>query len=439
MPESEEPKKTTKKKPPSTADILKKIRQKKGLSSTPPVQPKRTPKKSPGSKPKTVQTKSTTPKQTKPVIKKASSASKPLLKSSKKTEPPQIETPVSDVEHNDKPAFLDDVDSPETINIEKSESGIPPRKKHKKFISAKVIPQSSYQRMKDLIFKRWFLQLIALFWMTCIVGYAIVLVLTQFSYRETILENVDRGWIALEEGNNTEAQRIFQETLAFYKTYRIGFSKHLWFNDGQTEVAVLNMAQGWRNLGDMEKGIESLKQVCLHDPFTTNTWMDGMMRNQIITFIDRQQWDDDELVKMYWYLMERDPKDWDVGEIYLPLMTEWVAMQLYPIGERFAKAYDVVYGMPIQMNESGNSFTINAETYYKQDQGDETLTIILPIRITQDSKTRFTWYLKQGVKCVFFCKEIDGSYVLDGIEGIHMNDTYFMEEFNDTVQTYSYQ
>jgi hypothetical protein len=293
--------------------------------------------------------------------------------------------------------------------------------------------------MKDLIFKRWFLQLVGLFWMTCIVGYAILIVLSEFGDREYILENVDKAWIAMDEGKEAEARRIFQETMSFYKTYRIGYSKHLWYSDAQTEIAVLNMAQGWRNLGEFENGIECIKQVCLHDPFTTNSWMDEKIRNQIITFVDRLQWDDEELLKMYWFLMDKNPKDWEVGEIYLPLMTEWVAMQLYPTGEQFAKAYDVVYGTPQQLNESGNSFSVQEAIYYKQDQTNEELNIILPTRMTVESIERLKWYINQNVKCVFFCNETEGAYVLDGIEGIHMNDSYFMEEFNNLVQTYTYQ
>lgn len=429
MPESEEPKRTQKKKPPSTADILKKIRQKKGQAASKTGKPKSTSKKSSASKPKVAQPKTAKPKKPVPTKQKP----KP-----ERVEEPD-EKPVSGLDLEDLPSFLDEPSTQETKPETQTESEIPPRKPHKRFVSSKVIPKSGYRRMKDIIFKRWFLQLVVLFWLTCIVGYAITVVLTQFGYRESILENVDKGWIALEEGNENEARRIFQETLTFYKTYRVGFSKYLWFNDGQTEIAVLNMAQGWRNLGEMEKGIECFQQVCLHDPFTTNTWMDETMRNQILTFIDRLQWGEDELQQLYRYLLAKNPKEWDVGEIYLPLMTEWVAMQIYPTGQRFAKAYDVVYGTPMPINESRNSFTVKNASNYKQDQTGDELTILYPTRISSEEKERLQWYVNQDIQCVFFCQELEGAYLLDGIEGIQMNDIFFMEDFNTIVQTFSYQ
>lgn len=435
MPEQDEKNRNAKKKPPSTADILKQIRQKKNLpSSASTDEPKTIPKAKPVTKPKTAEPTLTQPKLTKPKAAIAKKQTTPVETTVSK----KAAEPIADLDKEIKPSFLDDAIEPETILPKIAQGGIPPRKPHKRFVSAKVISKSAYQRMKDLIFKRSFLNVIFLFWMTCIVGYAIVWVIIQYGNRDFILKNVDKGWIALDENKQDEAKKIFGATLAFYENYRTGITKYLWFNDGQTEIAALQMALGYRNMGEMEKGIQCFKQVCLHDPFTTNIWMDDKMRENIVQFIDPDQWSKEELLRMYWHLMQGNPADWDLGAVYLPLMTEWVAMNMVPVQERFVNAFDVVYGLPLKRNE-GNSITVNAETFYKQEMKPGGFNIFIPSGIPEEAVQRLDWYIQQGNPCVMFCKQLEGNYILDGIEGIYLNDTLFIDTFNDTVKAFSYE
>lgn len=263
-------------------------------------------------------------------------------------------------------------------------------------------------------------------------------VIDEFEKRGAILHGIDLGLTALAEGDEDKARQIFLQAFNKYKSYHVGMTKNLWFNDGQIEMAVMRMAQGWRDLGNYEYGIRCFKQVCIHDPFLTNPWMKETFRQQMLEFIDPVYWEEGKHKEIYAYLLQDAPPEWEVGEVYLPLMTEWVGMILYPVAERFAQADDVIYGLPLQRSGS-RSFTVNAKTFYKTTMNTGEVDIALPGNWNQHMDNRLDWYLKFGTNCIFFCRIENENYILDGIQGINLSYPYFVDEFDAVVTAYDYE
>ena len=62
----------------------------------------------------------------------------------------------------------------------------------------------------------------------------------------------------------------------------------------------------------------------------------------------------------------------------------------------------------------------------------------IPVELNDDEEKRINWYMQLESKCMFFCRVRDGVYILDGIQGININETIFMEIFNEVVSVQNY-
>ena len=420
------------KKPPSTAELLEKLKQKRlGQKSAakkppasppspakPPVHPVKKAKPAPSGKPTE---KPTPPKRGAPA---------PKIPTSKKPVPVR-EIP-SAGESNDIPAE----ESPKPVSrVKRIRQALTSRRTEAAAgVSEVTIPKLYYSQIKRFVLKRRMTQVFVLVFMAIACFGAIRWVAVEFGERTKILRAVSDGMQQLENSHLPEAGDQFRRALDLYLIYQASWFNHLRFRDGLVETTLIRAAQGWRSIGDYKEGFEVFQQICLNKPHGKSSWLDNTLQESLTEFVGGEHWDENEYKEMYSWLLQQDPASWGNGSILQIRATEWVSLRAIPVTKRFEEAGIVILGVP-SPEEGGEKdlFRYDAQFFYKEDQFPGEVHIVIGPALGEAERKRLDWYVQKKYKCLLFCR-LDGErYMLNRMDGIMLSENPFVEEFNRVV------
>ncbi len=253
--------------------------------------------------------------------------------------------------------------------------------------------------------------------------------------RGTILDSAAAGLAALEEDQSEKAVYQFEQALSTYSQYHT-FKPEWWFaSDANVFPLMLRVAQGWRSLGEIEKALETFRQVAIHNTEGPDNWVGRLMVKELVDFIAPEHWFEEEQKKIYRLMLETDPTSWGTNERLLVHTTEWVGLNLFPMPTRIQKAGWIAYGLPLSgYQPDHNQFELDATMYYKVDMNPK----ILKIRtesLSEPEKNRLQWYVQANTECLLFGFIRQNQPSLDGIEGIVMTNKS-IEAFNQAIQAW---
>ncbi len=245
-----------------------------------------------------------------------------------------------------------------------------------------------------------------------------------------IIQWVFLGENALESGRKEEAAEYYQKALDRYISYHMDRPEFWWQRDAQVFTAMFQTARGWRRLGDFRRGLQTFQQIALHNSRGIDSWVGRQMQEEIGTFLDRENWTDEELREIYQGLMEAPPSTWGSCSRALIMAAERLSLYFTPMQQRLETADMVIYGTPSGgKSGEGGEIVVDAISIYYVDRPVGTMTIQIAPEMPESTRERLDWYIQERPRCLFFVKNPDRP-VLQNLEGIILSEPYSVEEFN---------
>lgn len=245
-----------------------------------------------------------------------------------------------------------------------------------------------------------------------------------------IVQWVFHGEAALENDRKEEAAEYFQKALDQYISYHMDRPEFWWQRDAQVFTAMFQTAQGWRRLGDYHRGLQTFQHIALHNSRGIDSWVGRQLQEEIETFLDWENWTDEELREIYQGLMEAPPSTWGSCSRALIMASERLSLYFTPMQQRLEAADMIVYGTPSKgANREDYDIEVDAISIYYVDRPAGALTIQIAPEIPAAARERLEWYIQERPRCLFFVKNPERP-VLQNLEGIILSEPYSVEEFN---------
>lgn len=413
--------------------------------STESTKHKTIPKKSvaPGTKPKTPDSTTQPPKtsQKKTVAKKIAT---PQIASTTRKKPEIIRETIPRKEEIGPDATANAANAISESGEKKADSSSPEKlpfptsrikTKRKREPSSRTISQVFYRKIKERsIRKKWF-QIVVLL----LVGLAAFEVIMWYVKNriETsdLLKLSTQAFIALENDRLDDANLYLSEILTQYKTFHIDHPDWWFQQDVNIFTTMLRVAQCWRSLDDIQKGIETYQAVCLHNSEGPNSWIGKQLDEEMADFVTNERWTDAERQEIYSLLLQTDPATWGLCGSSLVKATEQAGLKLVPMKERIENADIIVYGTPmVPESLESNSMTVDGKLFYLTEHNPGEVEIDFPATLKDYERQRLQWYTTAQRECLIFCKTQESRMILTGIEGIVLSEKYSLEWFNALIE-----
>ncbi len=320
-------------------------------------------------------------------------------------------------------------------SLETKEQSTTQEPRAQRYVPTHTISRNQYCQSTTRLQRRTLVNVISFSFMTLIALICIALFIFDRYRRGQIFDHANAAMAALEQDQNKRALNHMNQALDIYSRYHVLKPEFWWNGDGSLFTLMLRVAQGYRALGEYEEGIETFRQVCLHNSEGEGNWVANKIYEELLDFTEKDHWLDRECSAIYEHLLQQSPEDWGTGEIVLIRATEWMGLNAISMDERFQRAEFAAYAEPFERPsiQKENVFSMKVIRYYIVDRLPEILDLHLAQSMKDYERERFLWYMNSNRKCLLFGRFVGDGALFDGVANILLSEKENVERFNRVV------